>query len=316
MTGRDMIRTVFLFPGQGAQHAGMGKEFYDAYPQSRALFERASELAGYSMEGLCFTENARLHETQYTQAALLTTCLAILEAVRAEGIRADAAAGLSLGEYCALTAAGAFRFEDALRIVCKRGIYMQEAVPAGQGMMCAVLSRRPLPVEEICGEVPGTVTVANYNCPGQQVISGETEAVQEAARRLLEAGAARTVPLNVSGPFHSPMLRTAGEKLRDVLEQFPPGAPELAFVSNVTAGRESDPGRLKELLARQVCSPVRWQQSMEYLISEGADTFIEIGPGRTLCGFLKKIDRTVRAFSVETPEDLTRLKEALPAAGQ
>ena len=188
---------------------------------------------------------------------------------------------------------------------------MQEAVPEGQGMMAAVLSRRPVPVEEICESVPGIVAVANDNCPGQKVISGETEAVKVAAQKLLEAGAARVVPLKVSGPFHSPMLKEAGEKLKGVLEQVPLKTPELTFVSNVTARAESDPEQIKGLLARQVCSSVLWRQSMEYLISEGADTFIEIGPGKTLCGFLKKIDRTARAFPVETPEDLAQVKQML-----
>ena len=306
-----MSKTVFLFPGQGAQYAGMAQKFYDSYELSRAVFEKASKLTGNSMEELCFTENSRLNETRYTQPALLTACCAILAAVRGEGVQAEAAVGLSLGEYCALTAAGAFGFEDALRTVCKRGAYMQEAVPEGQGMMAAVLSRKPVPVEEICESVPGIVAVANDNCPGQKVISGETEAVKAAAQKLLEAGAARVVPLKVSGPFHSPMLKEAGEKLKGVLEQVPLKMPELTFISNVTARAESDPEQIKGLLARQVCSSVLWRQSMEYLISEGADTFIEIGPGKTLCGFLKKIDHTVRAFSVETPEDLVQVKQML-----
>ena len=192
---------------------------------------------------------------------------------------------------------------------------MEEEVPSGQGTMSAVISRKPVPVEEICRaacqETGGTVTVANYNCPGQQVISGEITAVKEASKKLLDAGAARVIPLKVDGPFHSPMLKGAGEKLKTYLEQVEVREPAIPFVSNVTAREEQQPEQVKELLGRQVYSPVRWEQSMEYMIREGVDTFVEIGPGNTLSNFAKKIDRSLRVFHVETVDDLKELKEYL-----
>ena len=304
-----MGKTAFLFPGQGAQYVGMAREFYETYEESREVFAKATQAAGFSLEDICFTENEKINETRYTQPALFTACCAILSAVQKEGIQADAAAGLSLGEYCALTAAGAITFEDGVKVVCQRGNYMQDAVPAGQGSMYAILSRKPLPIEEICQDVPGVVNVANYNCPGQQVISGENEAVEEAARKLLEAGAARAVPLNVSGPFHSPLLKGAGLRLKELLSTVDMKEPNLLFISNVTAKEVNDAMQLKELLSRQVYSSVQWQQSMEYLITMSVDTFVEIGPGKTLSNFMKKISSTVRLFHVETPADLEQLKK-------
>lgn len=305
-----MSKTAFIFPGQGAQYVGMAKEFFDTHTESREMFRIASEAAGFSVEELCFTENEKIHQTRYTQPALLTACCAIWAAVKTAGINAAAAAGLSLGEYCALTAAGAMDFADAVKVVCRRGIYMEEAVPDG-GAMMAIISRRPVPAEDICRGVDGIVSVANYNCPGQQVISGEKNAVEEAAERLLEAGAARAVPLRVSGPFHSPMLEGAGKKLGMLLETVDIKAPRIPFISNVTAGMVSEPGEIKRLLGRQVCSSVRWQQSMEYMIREGVNTFVEIGPGRTLSKFAGKIDRSVRVYNVEKAEDLQELKTVL-----
>lgn len=302
-----MSRTAFIFPGQGAQYVGMAKEFYDTYEVSRRIFSAASDAAGFPVEEICFNENTKIDRTRYTQPALLTACCAILGAVKAEGIHADIAAGLSLGEYCALAAAKALHFADAVRVVCARGIYMEEAVPQG-GAMMAVMSRKPVPIEEICRTVEGTVSVANYNCPGQQVISGERRAVDEAAEKLLAAGASRAVLLRVSGPFHSPMLSGAGEKLSSLLDKVEIKEPSIPFVSNVTAAEASDPQEIKMLLGRQVCSPVRWQQSIEYMIQKGVDTFIEIGPGRTLSNFVKKTDRSVKVYNVERAADLQALK--------
>lgn len=310
-----MERTAFIFPGQGAQYVGMAREFYDTYEVSRRVFSEASQAAGFSMEELCFTENERIHETRFTQPALLTACCAILRAVWQEGLSAGMTAGLSLGEYCALTAAGVLDFADAVRIVCSRGIYMEEAVPCGLGTMAAVISRKELPIEEICRETEGIVTVANYNCPGQRVISGETKAVEEAAGKLREAGAARVVPLTVSGPFHSPMLREAGAKLEMLLQKTELKRPGIPFVSNVTAEEVSEPEMIRRLLGKQVSSPVRWEQSMRYMMQNGADTFVEIGPGKTLSNFARKIDRSLRVYHVETVEDLRQLKKE-PAAVQ
>lgn len=302
-----MGKVAFIFPGQGAQYIGMGKDFYDHFEDSREVFETAGKALGFSMEELCFEENDKINMTEYTQAAMVTTSIAILKQVEKIGIKPDVTAGLSLGEYCALTASGVMSFEDAVKVVRQRGILMQDTVPLGQGAMAAVLAFDQEKIEQICEETEGIVTIANYNCPGQIVISGETESVAKASERLKEAGAKRVVPLNVSGPFHSMMLRSAGEKLLEVLDHVEVKDPIVPYVSNTIAEYVTTKDNVKELLGRQVYSSVRWQQSIEAMIADGVDTFIEIGPGKTLSGFMRKIDRKCTAMNIETVADLDKL---------
>ncbi len=305
-----MSKTVFLYPGQGAQKAGMGKDFYENSALARELYDQASEALGFDMKALCFEENDKLDLTEYTQAALVTTCLAMTRAVSEAGLKADVTAGLSLGEYAAIAAAGGMKELDAIRLVRKRGILMQNTVPAGEGAMCAVMAMEAEKIEQVIADIAG-VTVANYNCPGQIVITGETPAVETAAAALKEAGAKRTVMLNVSGPFHSPMLVPAGEELRKELGQVELSQLRIPYITNVNAKEVTDTSETRGLLARQVSSPVRWMQSMEYLIGSGADTFVEIGPGRTLAGFMKKINRDVKVLNIGTWDDVAKAVSAL-----
>lgn len=305
-----MSKIAFIFPGQGAQACGMGKDFYEQTETGKRIFDKATQLMGFSMPQLCFEENDRLDITEYTQAAMVTASIAMMRVLEENGIKPDVAAGLSLGEYCALAAAGVMSDEDAIRTVRQRGILMQEAVPVGEGAMAAILALDAAVIEEVTGAMEG-VWIANYNCPGQIVISGEKAAVEEACEKLKAAGAKRAVMLNVSGPFHSGMLADAGEKLGEVLSQVELHEPQIPYVANVTAQYVKSAGEVKELLTRQVSSSVRWQQSVEAMIADGVDTFIEIGPGKTLAGFMRKISRDVKTLNVEKLEDIGKAVEAL-----
>ena len=305
-----MSKIAFIFPGQGAQACGMGQDFYEQTETGKRIFDKATQLMGFSMPQLCFEENDRLDITEYTQAAMVTASIAMMRVLEENGIKPDVAAGLSLGEYCALAAAGVMSDEDAIWTVRQRGILMQEAVPVGEGAMAAILALDAAVIEEVTGAMEG-VWIANYNCPGQIVISGEKAAVEEACEKLKAAGAKRAVMLNVSGPFHSGMLADAGEKLGEVLSQVELHEPQIPYVANVTAQYVKSAGEVKELLTRQVSSSVRWQQSVEAMIGDGVDTFIEIGPGKTLAGFMRKISRDVKTLNVEKLEDIGKVAEAL-----
>lgn len=301
-----MGKRAFVFPGQGAQYIEMGKEFYEAFPVCREIFETASEASGLDIAALCFEENDKLSITEYTQIAMITVETAILRALEARQIKPDVTAGLSLGEYGALITSGVLEEKDAFALVRQRGIYMQEAVPTG-GAMTAVLGLDAAKIEAICADTKGIVSVANYNCPGQTVISGEKAAVDAAAKVCREAGARGCVQLKVSGPFHSVLLEKAGTKLFEYLQKIELHPIKVPYIANVTADYVTDPGEIKPLLEKQISSPVKWQQSIERMIADGTDTFIEIGPGKTLTGFMKRINRSVKAYSIERPGDLESL---------
>lgn len=307
-----MSKIAFIYPGQGAQKAGMGADFYENSTLAAEVYEEAGELLGLDIRSLCFTENEQLDQTEYTQAAMVTTCLAMTRVLMERGIKPDITAGLSLGEYCAISVAGGMSRQDAIRTVRTRGILMQNAVPAGEGAMAAVLGLDGKLIEEVTDTIEG-VSVVNYNCPGQIVITGKKNAVEEALGKLKEAGAKRTVFLNVSGAFHSPLLKEAGKELEQVLEQINFTELGIPYVTNVTAEAVTDIKETKKLLTEQISEPVRWQQSMEYMIQNGVDTFVEIGPGRTLSGFLRKISREVKVYQVGTWEEMEQAVKILTA---
>lgn len=309
-----MGKIAFVFPGQGAQKVGMGKDVYEHSDIAREIFDRASEAVGLDLKALCFEENEDIHITEYTQVCLLTTSLAVMEVLRDRGIRPDVAGGLSLGEYCALVAVHSMNYVDAAKAVRKRGIFMQEEVPAGVGGMAAVLGLEAGEIEKIIADTD-EVQIANYNCPGQIVISGKKDKVVEMADKLKEAGAKRTVLLNVSGPFHSRLLAGAGEKLERVLDQLTIRKPEIPYAANVNGEYVTEQAQIKPLLVQQLSHSVRWQQCVMTMLEDGVDTFVELGPGKTLAGFNKKIGKAVgqelTTYSVGTMEEIEKVVEKL-----
>ena len=304
-----MGKTAVIFPGQGAQYVGMAKDFYDSFEDSKKVFDEADDVLDIELKKICFEENDDINKTEYTQPAMVAAEVAIYEHLKNAGLKADVFAGLSLGEYSALVAAGAMTLADGIKTVRRRGILMQNEVPLGMGGMAAVIAMDADKIAEICENTPGKVQIANYNCPGQIVISGEAEAVKAASAALAEAGAKRVIPLNVSGPFHSQMLVPAGEKLYDFLQGVDVAEGFAPYYCNADAEEITDAAKVKELLKRQVYASVRWQQTIENMIADGVDTFIEVGPGKTLTGFMKKINREVKSINIATVDDLAKLEE-------
>lgn len=305
-----MNKIAFVFPGQGVQKVGMGKDFYENSQLAADLYNQASNMLSLDFRKLCFENNEKLDCTEYTQAALVTTCLAMARCVEQKGIHADVTAGLSLGEYCALAIAGGLRDLDAIKLVRKRGQFMESAVPEGKGAMAAVLGMEREVLEKTISE-RGNVYVANYNCPGQIVITGEKEAVLLAREDLKKAGAKRVLLLNVSGPFHSPLLAKAKKQMGVLLDDTKFAPLQIPYVTNVTAEYVYDSKNSKQLLADQVCSSVLWQMSIENMIQNGVNIFIEIGPGRTLTGFIKKINKEVKTYNIASWKDMDSVTKEL-----
>lgn len=304
---------AFIFPGQGAQHAGMGKELADNFPVAKHIFEEANDALGFDLATLCFNgPDEELKLTTVTQPAILTTSIAALKVLEQEtGLKADYAAGHSLGEYSALVCAKAISFADAVRTVRQRGAFMQDAVPVGVGSMAAIIGLDAAILEAVCQEAAEgeVVSPANYNSPGQIVIAGHNSAVERAMVLAKEKGAKRALPLPVSAPFHCSLLTPAGEKLNDVLSRIIFAPMSFPVISNVDAEPNDKSERLQQLLVSQVSAPVRWDASVSRMVRLGVDTFIEIGPGKVLSGLVKRIEKSSISMNIEDVNSLNKLIE-------
>lgn len=307
-----MIKVACIFPGQGAQYMGMGKEIADNYKEAMDIFDKASDILGIDMKKLCFEgDEEELKKTENTQPSILTTSVALFEVLKLHGVEPTMAAGLSLGEYSALVTSNAISFEDAVAVVKKRGKFMQEAVPVGEGTMAAVMGIDRTKITHCLKMASGygVVEAANYNCPGQVVIAGHTRAIEVACNLLKERGAKRVKVLPVSAPFHSSLLKSAGQRLSEELDKIKFNDMKIPVISNVNAQIIKDKYEIKKLLVEQVSSSVLWEDSIKNMISQGVDTFIEVGPGKSLSAFVKKIDKNVSIYNVEDLESLNNTIE-------
>lgn len=318
-----MGKAAFVFPGQGAQFVGMGKDFYENFPVSREVFRRADESLGFSLSDLCFNgPDEELVKTENTQPAILATSIAMYKALESEGINFEYTAGLSLGEYTSLVSANALEFEEALPLVQKRGRFMQEAVPLGKGGMVAIMGLEKEKIEEAIEGASdfGVVEIANYNSPGQIVVSGEVEALKVASEKAKELGAKKVVFLPVSAPFHSSLLKPAGEKLKEELEKVKINDLEKVVVTNVDAKPIKEKEEIFPSLVRQVSNSVLWCDSINTMLDKGVDTFVEIGPGKSLTGFIKRTAKTrgekVNTLNISSVEDLKKALEFFNGEGE
>lgn len=308
------MTTAFLFAGQGSQIVGMAKDFYDHCPESRELMD--SLTCDYDIKKLCFEgPQESLNDTAYAQSSIVAASLTILEAIKTKGIQGDVCAGLSLGEYSALCYAGAMDAQSAIDIVRQRGILMANALPAGTTGMSAVLGLSAEKIKEVCKEIQSkglVLEIANYNCPGQIVVTGQKEALEKAEALLMEKGARRVLPLTVSGAFHSSLLQDASLELEKVLQQSKLSLPKIPVYHNISGDKEnvSSTKDLIEILKQQICHSVRFEQTIRNMIRDGVDTFVEIGPGKTLSGFVRKVDRSVKVYTINTVKDLEGMVEA------
>ena len=304
------MKIAFCYPGQGVQKVGMAEDFVKSSAELKAMLDAASESSGIDMAKLLFEENEDINITEYTQPALTAACCIMTKAIMDRGIKPDVTAGLSLGEYCSLYCAGAMSFEDAVRLTRTRGRLMSSAVPQGEGMMAAVIGLDAKVIEDGIKDIDGCY-IANYNCPGQIVLTGKKDAVTKAMSVMQESGARKVVPLNVSGPFHSPLLKDCAEELYRELLAADVGELKIPYVANVTAEQVTDAGQVRDLLRRQVYSSVKWEQSLRVLKDMGVDLILEIGPGKTIAGFVKKTCPEIPVVSVGSLQDIDKALDAI-----
>ena len=312
-SGADDMKTAFIFPGQGAQKVGMGKDFYDNFDVARKLFDEADDALGYSIKRMCFEGSEDdLKLTANTQPAILIVSVIVNELLKTEGVEAQVAGGHSLGEYSALVAAGSLKFKDAVVLVHKRGQFMQEAVPVGEGSMAAIIGLDDDTIIKTCAEV-GEVQAVNFNCPGQTVIAGKAASVEAAVDKLKAAGAKKAVVLPVSAPFHSTLMAPAAKKLAAELDKVEVNDAAFPVASNFTGELETSAADIKRNLVAQADNPVKWIACVEAMKNFGAETFIECGPGKTLCGFNRRIDKKIKSLNVEDIESLNKTLAELKA---